>query len=729
MAQMTAADIQKVYAEGLAFQNAGKLDAALKTYARIVAANPKIAEAHFQIGRILTGANQIDNALRHLKEAVRLRPAESAVWLAWADAVALGGDAADEAELLRVLKSATVDAKLKISLQDRFGARRASTRPATGGMKIPDIRRLLALMDARRFPEAEKLAATFVGLHPGSALALNILGSAQASQGRLADAVTNLQKSIRTDPAYAEGHDNLGRVLVDLKREEEAAVHFRRAVSLAPGLAPALLNLAASMTRSGEPAAALRLLERALASGTDAQACYLALGNAHTKLKNYALAEEAFEKALQAAPPQARGSSKKQTNDALGLLAQAQARQGKDMQALANFERALALDSNSVVATGGMATLLQTLGRFDEAQGMFRKAFDLDPLEGETYRLFSASHKFKPGDPVLERMLGLYENPALSSASRMGLGFAIAKALEDVKDYGPVFRYLDEANALNRKAHPYDMRTRYREVELTQAACANFDWHAAKVEGTTGFAPIFVSGMPRSGTTLIEQIISSHSAVTGTGELGEGARAANQLLSQGNRPVSVAQIPQAAIAAMGHDYEAYVRARFSDVDRITDKSIQSYMYLGLIKLAMPNAKFIIVRRDPRDTLLSIYKNKFPDDTHNYAYDQRDLALYYKTFLDMVDFWRARVPDWFYEVEYEALVADPEVESRKLIAACRLEWQDACLNFHENTRKVETLSLYQVRQPISGGSVKGWKRYEKELEPMLTALREQGLVSD
>ncbi len=729
MAQMTAADIQKIYAEGLAFQNAGKLDAALKTYGRIVAANPKIAEAHFQIGRILTGANQIGDALRHLKEAVRLRPAESAVWLAWADAVALGGDPADEAEILRVLKSATVDAKLKILLQDRFGARRASTRPATGGMKIPDIRRLLALMDARRFPEAESLATTFVSLHPGSALALNILGSAQASQGNLAAAVANLQNAIRADPNYAEGHDNLGRILVDLKREEDAAVQFRRAVSLAPGLPSALLNLAASLTRTGEPAAALRLLERALAAGADAQPVNLAIGNAHTKLKNYQKAEEAFEKALQAAPAQAPGSSKGQSNEAIGLLAQAQARQGKDVEALANFERALAIDRKSIVATGGMATLLQTLGRFDEAQEMFRKAFDLDPMEGETYRLFSASHKFKQGDPILERMLTLYDNPALSSASRMSLGFAIAKALEDVKEYGRVFRYLDQANALNRKAHPYDMRSRYGEVESTKAAFADFDWHAARVEGTTSFAPIFVSGMPRSGTTLIEQIISSHSAVTGAGELGEGARAAHQLVLNGNSHMPVAKIPQAAIAAMGLEYEAYVRARFADVDRITDKSIQSYMFLGLLKLAMPNAKFIIVRRDPRDTLLSIYKNKFPDDTHNYAYDQRDLALYYKTFLDMVDFWRERVPDWIYEVEYEALVANPEVESRKLIAACGLEWEDACLNFHENTRKVETLSLFQVRQPISGGSVKGWKRYEKQLQPMLTALKEQGLVTD
>ena len=137
----------------------------------------------------------------------------------------------------------------------------------------------------------------------------------------------------------------------------------------------------------------------------------------------------------------------------------------------------------------------------------------------------------------------------------------------------------------------------------------------------------------------------------------------------------------------------------------------------------------LVRRDPRDTLLSMYKNKFPDGTHLAAYDQRDLVHLYASFVDMVNFWRERVPDWFYEVEYETLVANPEPETRKLIAASGLEWEDACLSPQDNDRKVETLSLFQVRQPISGGSVKGWKRYEKDRAPMLDELRKLGLVSD
>ena len=146
-------------------------------------------------------------------------------------------------------------------------------------------------------------------------------------------------------------------------------------------------------------------------------------------------------------------------------------------------------------------------------------------------------------------------------------------------------------------------------------------------------------------------------------------------------------------------------------------------------LALPNSRIIVVRRDPRDTLLSIYKNRFPEGTHLYAYDLRDLANYYATFVEMVEFWRSETPDWFTEVEYETLVANPEAESRRLIAAAGLDWEDACLNFHENKRKVDTLSVYQVRQPISGGSVKAWQRYEKELAPMIEVLAERGLLPD
>lgn len=721
MTVMTANDIQTTYAQALAHHNAGRLEEALRLYGAIIEANPKIAEAHFQVGRIFTAKNLFERAFQHLKAAVVLRPAESAVWQAFADAVAQGGNPDVEADFLNRLKAAPLAVETRIALQDRFGARRKSTKPATGGMKPADIRRLLALLDGGRNADAERLAAAALRQHPASALTLNILATAQAAQGKDASAEANFRKAIQVDPTYAEAHDNLGRFLIDRKREDEAVQHFRKAVTLAPGLPSALVNLATSLTQAGQPAVALILLERALAGGADASPLHMAMGNAHTRLKNFAKAEAAFQRAIDV--------SNGGTPQIIALLAQSQARLGKDALAMENYNRALSLDPDSPIATGGKATLLQTLGEFDEAETLFRKGFEVDPLNGENFRAFIMSHKTKPGDPVIDMMLSRYDDPAISSSDRMNMGFAIAKALEDVKEYERVFRYLGEANALMRKAAPYNIAQRYEQVSQTKAAFDEIDWHSTRIAGTTDLAPIFVTGMPRSGTTLIEQIIASHSTVTGGGEIGECARAAQLLITDPKNPMKMHPPELDQVAGLGHRFEAYIRNRFPDSDRITDKSIQTYMYLGLVKLAMPKSRFVIVRRDPRDNLLSIYKNKFPDDTHLYAYDQRDLAAFYDTFVDMIEFWRERVPDWFYEVQYEELVANPEEETRKLIAACGLDWEDACLSFHENKRKVETLSVYQVRQPISKGSVKAWERYEKELKPMLDALKEAGHVPD
>jgi tetratricopeptide (TPR) repeat protein len=721
MAQLTADEIQSAYQRGLEQQASRNYDEALQTFGKILKANPGIAEAHYQVGRILCATDRATAALPHLKKAAALRPGEQAVWTAWAEAVALGGNRAEEADFLLGLRPAPIPPAARIWLQDRFGARRSSSAPATGGLRPADIQRLLRLMNERRYAEAERDAAAAVKRHPTSAAAFNILATAQALQKKRAVAEANYRTAIRLDPNFAEAYDNLGHLYIETQRDAEAADCLRKGIMLAPGRVQALVAFGSLLTKTGNAAAALPLLERAVAIDGRSVAAHRALGNALTRVRRYDEAEKTLEKALELAGTDVA--------EVVALLAQAQARQGKDDLAMQNLDRALELDPNLAIAVGGKASLLQTLGEFAAAETWFRKSFEIDPGNGENYRLFIASHKTKPGDPVIAQMLARYDDRSISAGDRMNLGFAIAKALEDVKDYSKVFRYLEEANRLMRAAKPYHISRRLTDIRLVKEAFADFDWKGARIDGVTDFAPIFVTGMPRSGTTLIEQIISSHSTVEGAGEVGEAARAAHELIVLNGRARAMGRVPEPEIATLGRSLETFIRARFPDAPRITDKSIQSYMFIGLLKLAMPNARFVIVRRDPRDNLLSIYKNKFPDDTHLYAYDQRDLAITYATFVEMVDFWRERVPDWFYEVQYEDLVANPEAETRELIAACGLPWEDACLKPQDNERKVETLSVFQARQPISKASVKAWQRYEKELAPMLDELRKRGLVAD
>lgn len=684
----SARDIKETYASGLAAMQSGDAARALQIFGALHEANPRIPEVEFQIARLFTATDRIDRALPHAAAAAALAPAQPVVWAAFAEAAALDGGAEVRKEFLRVLNASPLPAPQKAALADRFGGGAKGTVPAGGQAVKQALARMTTLFNGGRAKEAEAEAARLLATQPDCAMAHSIRGSALAAMGRA----------------------------------DEARRSWRAAVARAPDLLQALAGLGLQAMADGKPAAALRWLDRALALAPNSVEVQRARGNALTSLRDYPAAHAAFAEVVRL--------TKRKAALPLMMLAQAAGHLDRDDEAEATYREALVLEPGNAAIRGAFGVFLQGLGRFAEGQEQFLAAIAAAPGMGEPYRLYYASHKAQADEPMLAAMERQFADPATGDNDRRSFGFAIAKALEDVKDHARVFDFLDPANALMRKAHPYDIAERERQVGQLMAAMEGMDWQGTRIEGTTDAAPIFVTGMPRSGTTLVEQIIASHSRVTGAGELADNTVSAMRLMpAAGGRLRPATAIPAADFARLGQDYAAMMRERFPETPQITDKSIQTYLTLGLMKLAMPNARFIVVRRDPRDTLLSIYKNVFPEGTHLYGYDQVDLARHYTTFVRMVDFWRERVPGWFHEIQYEDLVADPEAQSRALIAACGLEWEDACLNFHENTRKVETLSVFQVRQPISKGSVKAWARYGDRLKPMLDQLRRDGHIED
>ncbi len=710
------------YEKGVELLSKREFEAALKEFRGVVATKPDHAEAHVQIGRILLAVNRATAAIGSFAKASKIKPSAKLIWHAWAEAIALGGDDAERDFFLNALKSAPVDPGLRVRLQDRFGSMRKASHPNIGGAPRNAINGLVSLVKSQKFARAENEAKKLIATHPKSAVAVSILATAQAGQGKDDLAHANYKKAFKLDPAYSEVYENYGRFLLSRNMPLEAASNLKKAVTLSPDMVSALVSLGAALNQTSEHRSAIVLLERARENDPKDIQGLIELGNAYLRTNAHKEALEAYETA--------RVFSKDQvSHDHRVSLAQMQMKFDQDANALKNLDLVLKDAPEFAPAISAKAGILQSQGQFAEAREYFARAFELDPTNGENYRLYLASHKSKPGDPIIERMQKLYKTAELTDVNRMNLAFAIAKALEDSKEFENVFRYLNEANALLRKSVLYNIQKRYSEVKLFKEAYINFDYISAPQLNICEAAPIFVTGMPRSGTTLVEQIIASHSTMTSGGELGIGSRLSSKLIADSNSIHPVRDLKPAEISQLGTDYAKYVAERFPEASRITDKSIKSYMHMGLLKLALPKARFIVVRRDPRDTLLSMYKNKFPEGTHSYAYDLKDLAHYYGTFVEMVDFWRERVPDWFYEVNYDELVSNPEEESRKLIDACGLDWEDACLNFHENKNKVQTLSLYQVRQPITKASVKGWKRYEKELEPMIEILRKDGHVTD
>lgn len=364
-----------------------------------------------------------------------------------------------------------------------------------------------------------------------------------------------------------------------------------------------------------------------------------------------------------------------------------------------------------------MGLTTQQSGAFKKAETLFRRAQKKWPHSGALYRIWFRGRTFKTAsDPILKQALDLWRRDDLADLERMSLAFALAKAMEDLGRHDKVFHFLREGNEIGRALYPFDRAARRRQAEAYFAAAS--DRPIARA-GSSDFAPVFVIGVPRSGTTLVERIISAHPDVSAGGEISQAYAFHTALMRRGEEIEPVAKVDPDLLTAFARQYEVSAREiAQAETGRVTDKSIQNNLIVGWLAAAFPKARFIMVRRDPRDVALSIYKNFFVPGGHTYSYDLGDIASVIRTFDLSVEHWRERVD--LTEVSYDDLIADPDAQSRRLIAAAGLDWDDACLEFYKQKSNVTTLSLAQVRQPIYKSSSGGWKRYETEMQPFIDA---------
>jgi tetratricopeptide (TPR) repeat protein len=712
MATTEAASVKTLYARATGLLREGKDDEALALYARIVDENANIPEVHFQIARIFLRNHHLARALTHIRAAARLKPEEADIWKVYADLVRAISQPDVQAEFRAALKKAPLGKRDKGDLSSAVEFT-GKSRASLGGTPPDAFERMVSALTAGRVDEAEALARAEIARNPRSAAVHTLVAAACLTRGDTEAAEQAVGEALRLDQGYAEAHATQARILKAQGRAADCLHACNHALRLAPGMQGALRLRGECYAELGFSEEARRDFEALVSLDPSSAENRRLLARLLYDEKLYSEAAETARKALK------RGLT------SFGLhhvLAQALSEMGRPEEALAELEAGRRLAPDSALAAVRIGELKQTLGRFDESEAEFREAMRLAPVWGEVYRVYLAAKKLVPGDPLIDTMQSHFDDPGIAPKSRAQFGFALAKVMEDQKRHHEVFRYLDPANALMRAEHPYDISRRVAHVDRLIASCRTIDWPNVEPKSTNRFRPIFVSGMPRSGTTLVEQIIASHSRVTGAGEVSVAPGRTLALLGrEGGAYRDAKDVTPQMFQALGDGFEAYMHTLYPDAERITDKSIQSFAYIGLMKLAMPEARFVVVRRDPRDNLLSIYKNVFPEGTHLYAYSVEDLAEYYRQFLRLVDFWREVVPDWFYEVHYEDLVANPAEEAPKLIQACGLDWEDACLDFHKTERRVKTLSVYQVRQPMYKTSTRAWERYGDDIRPLLDAL--------
>ncbi|NIB38307.1 tetratricopeptide repeat protein [Pseudomaricurvus alkylphenolicus] len=395
------------------------------------------------------------------------------------------------------------------------------------------------------------------------------------------------------------------------------------------------------------------------------------------------------------------------------------------------FEAAAALVPDSMHYQFNLATALRGLGELEAAETIYDKVIERHPEDFEAYANRSQLRKQTEERNHIDELAGLLQNHFENWRDEVQLCFALAKECEDVGRYEQSFKALKRGADIRRGHTHYQVEG---DLEAISNIVQTFSETVINRQQDTCFSdePIFVLGLPRTGTTLVERILGSHSCVTSAGELQNFAAEMVKQVRRASPAETLDKVKmiKRSVAVdfrqLGHDYIESTRPLTGSKPHFIDKLPLNYLYMGLIAMALPNAKIIHLTRHPMDACYAIYKTLF-QDAYPFSYNLEDLGRYYIAYHHMMAHWRKVMPGKFLDVSYEQLVADQENQTRRLLEYCDLPWEDACLEFHRNTQASMTASAAQIRQPIYNSSVEKWRRYETQLEPLRVLLENAGIL--
>ncbi|HEX4144965.1 MAG TPA: sulfotransferase [Pirellulales bacterium] len=547
--------------------------------------------------------------------------------------------------------------------------------------------------------------------------ALVALAEGHYRAGRLAEAADVLRQILALRPDIAEMHNYLGRVLLGQRKLDEAAAEFEQATALKPSLFDAHGNLGNILRQQGKLDQAAARFRQVIALRPDLAASYNNLGNV---LLNQGKADQAvvqFEQALALQPDFA---------EAYNNLGAALRMQGRLAEATARFEQALALMPDNAEAHNNLGNILWEQGKFAEAAARYDRALALKPDYAEAHYDRSDLKTFRPGDSDLAALEALAAEPdRLPPQKMLFIHFALGKALEDVGDYPRAFQHFLQGNALRRREITYNEANFQRHFQRVAEAFDASLLDRFRDAGDPSSTPIFVLGMPRSGSTLVEQILASHPQIQAAGELWNLDRVVRAVTDMAGQPAPfptwLRGINAEGMRRLGQAYLASLPALAAGKTRIIDKAPSNFLYVGLIRLILPNAHVIHTVRDPVDTCISCFSRLF-NQGQLFSYDLGELGRYFRWYHEVMAHWRAILPAGaMLDVAYEDVIDNLEEQARRLIDFCGLSWDDRCLNFHKTRRPIATASNVQVRQPLYRSSVARWRRYEAWLQPLLAEL--------
>jgi tetratricopeptide (TPR) repeat protein len=724
-------DLRAEMVEAFGRHQTGDLAAAARGYQSILARDPNHADAAHLLGVVLHQQGQSAKAVELINRAVALRPSVPAFHANLAEAYRATGQ-----------------------FDRAVGCGRAALQL---WKDYPEAHNNLglALQALGRHDEALEHFKTCLDLRPGDAMTHSNIGTVYRSLGQTEPALEHFQRAVELNPRLAQCRTNLGQFLLDLGRAEQALPHCQEAVALQPDLAEAhnnlgnvhrameqytearvsyfeamrlkpdltqaLANLGLSLLREGRLDESLPWLQRATELEPKSHLFLEYLAEALSDKDRHSDAIEVYEKMIQLEP------ARPLSYNSLGSLYQ---EDGRFDDARQQFQQALGLQPNFPLAHISVGGLEEELGNMEVAQACFRKALECNPGHPIALaRLATLLRDNLPDDDLALVELRLNDT-ALDPMPRASLQFGLAHVLDSRHRYDEAAQLLSEANAasqanLEKKQQKYQPDDHERYVANTIAAFRPEIFSRLAGAGLDTRRPVFVFGLPRSGTTLIEQVLASHSMIHGAGEMILGRKdldAIPGLLNRnGDPPLLCLGDPRFAtvIRKLAADHDARLAELGESAARVVDKMPDNYMHLGLLALLFPNATFIHCRRDLRDIAVSCWMTNFR--SIRWANSHEQIASRFTQYLRIMDHWRTVLPTPIVEVDYEQTVDDLESVGRRLVAACGLEWEPACLDFHQNRRPVRTASVTQVRQPVYRKSLARWKNYQQSLASLFAAL--------
>ncbi len=532
------------------------------------------------------------------------------------------------------------------------------------------------------FDTCEQLCRQIDSLQPDNADAANMRGLAASRQGQADAALAWFRKAIEIAPRRCEFHANLAGLYLMHHQYDQALSSYRQALKLRASLLPARLGLATTLSallRYDEAIDVLQTLQR----------------------------------------------QRPRDQDILMRLFRACYQAGRITDAESWLRRLLTLNAQHVDAHYSLGMLLLENGQQAAGLEAIRTTLRLDPGHADAALLLSSAKRFSEEDEDVRIIMDMYDHAEAETESRSKLGFACGKVLDDLGQIDKAFECIHEANAIRHQQAHYDADTELAHLEAVMASYTpDVVRHTSGLEDRT---PIFIVGMPRCGSTLVEQILAAHPDVSPRGETGffeETLLRAGQSMGQVLTLEHMAAMPDEALHELGVSYLGLLRDQEHQIRHLTDKTLSNIRLIGAIHKALPEARIIHVRRHPLDTCWSIYRHHLLGAMFDYGHNLGELGYYYRMYLRLMQHWRDVLPaNVMYELDYEQLVADPEGETRKLLEACELEQNERCLRFYESSHAVRTASFMQVRQAVNDASVGAWQRYEHNLQPLLRILKD------